>query len=422
MKKIIFLFLVLFTSILSVKGISGTIVINRYDNEKKDRLEASLVGSKIAVYKNNGLIAELTIDENGTAKLEGLELGMYTVKERDEITGYNISPYTHRVYVTEYESTKVVSWGSDVIEGNLIINKYYGKEDDYKLDESAVFEVYHNNNLIRTLKPINGIIKEKLEYGTYTIKQVDGIKYYDLSEEFIVKIDSNKDYKYDLYTNMDEDLNNFISSKEEELLLRENELNNLEELLNEEKNNLINLKDVLMEKEEKLNKEKELLKQDKENLEKIRDEINIDYLNIDIKINELTLKEQELNKLKNDLNIFSNTLNVKESDLIKLESDIKKREEELKQYNQDLNLLKDKLIEKEKKLTNLEKNIKSKESELKKREDNIIKLQTKIAEENVLVVEVPNTYKKNYNKMISKIMIFIGIILIILSKRKVTNH
>ena len=73
-------------------------------------------------------------------------------------------------------------------------------------------------------------------------------------------------------------------------------------------------------------------------------------------------------------------------------------------------------------ICNFEKSIKSKESELKKREENIIKLQNKINEENVLVVEVPNTYKKNYNKLISKIMIFIGIILIILSKRKVTNH
>lgn len=415
MKKIIFFFFLLFVYVLNVKGISGTIIINRYDNENKDRLEATLVGSKIAVYKNNGLIAELTIDENGTAKLEGLELGMYTINERNDITGYNISPYTHTVYITEYESTKVVSWGSSVIEGNFIINKYYGEEGDYKLDESAVFEVYHNNKLIKILEPINGVIKEKLEYGTYTIRQVSGIKYYDLSEEFTVKIDNNKDYKYDLYTNMYEDLNNFISSKEEELLSKENELNNLEELLNQEKNSLISLRNELLEKEEKINKEWEDLKQNKEKLEKQKEEINSDYLNISIKIEELIIKEQELNKLKNNLNIFNVSLDEKELSLIEIEADIKKRREEL-------DLLNDKLNGREQELINLEKNIKIKELELKNREDNIIKQQNKITKEDVLVVEVPNTYKKNYNKLVSKFMIVIGIILIILSKRKVTNH
>jgi hypothetical protein len=406
----------------TIKVLSGTIIINRYDNENKDRLEATLVGSKIGVYKNNRLISVLTIDENGTAEIEGLELGMYTLNERDDITGYNLSLYTHTVYITEYERTKIVSWGSSVIEGNIIINKYYGKENDYKLDENAVFEVYHNNKLIKTLKPINGIIKEKLEYGTYTIKQVSGVKYYNLSEEFTVKIDDNKDYTYNLYTDMDEDLNNFLLSKEYEFLLKENELNNLKELLNQEKNSLINLKNQLMEKEEKLNKQKELLKQDREKLEKLKEEINIDYLNIDIKKEELDLKERELNKLKNDLDIFSNTLDIRGFDLTKLQLDIKKKEDELKKYKEELDLLNDKLSEKENRLIYLERDIKSKELELKNREDSIIKLQNKIDEENVLIVEVPNTYKKNNNKLISKIMIFIGTILIILSKRKVTNR
>ena len=422
MKKIIFLFLILFMYVLNVKAITGTIVIERYDKENKERLEATLVGSKIAVYKNNGLIAELIIDENGTAKLEGLDLGMYTVKERDEETGYNISTYTHTVYITEYESTKVVSWGSNVIEGNLIINKYYGKEGDYKLDENAVFEIYHNDKLIKTLEPINGVIKEKLEYGTYTIKQVSGIKYYDLSEEFVIKIDNNKDYKYDLYSSMEEDLNGFITSKEYEMLLKENELNNLEELLIEEKNNLINLKNELLDKENKLNDEKVLLNQERENLEKLKQAINIDHLNINKKTEELIIKEQELNKLKSDLNIFSNTLDIKETDLIKLELDISEREDKLKKYNEELNLLNNDLIEKKNKLSYLEENIKNKELELEKREESIIELKKKKEEENILVVEVPNTYKKNYNKLISKIMIFIGIILIILSKRKVTSH
>lgn len=406
----------------SIKVISGTLIIKRYDNDNKERLEATLKGSKIGVYKNNGLIKELTIDENGTAKVEGLEPGMYKVKENNKIKGYISNQRTYTIYITEEEKTSVLSWGSNVIEGNLIINKYYGEEGDYKLDETSLFEVYHNDKLIKTLKPLNGVINEKLEYGTYVIKQISGIKYYDLSEEFTIKIDSNKDYKYDLYTNMDEELNNFITSKEDELLLKENELNNLEALLNQEKNNLMNLKNELLENEKKLNQEKELLKKDIENLEKLKEEINIDYISISKKNDELILKEQKLNKLKNHLSMLSNTLNIKKSDLIRLELDINKREEELEKYKQELDLFNNELIEKENKLKSLEKSIKNKELELKNKENNIIKLQNKVYEENVLVVDVPNTYKKNYNKLVSKIMIFVGIILIVLSKRKVTNY
>lgn len=407
---------------ITIKVISGTIVIERYDNENKDRLEATLVGSKIGIYKNNGLIKELTIDENGAAKAEGLEIGMYKVKENNNIKGYISNQRTYTIYITEEEKTSVLSWGSNVIEGNLIINKYYGEEDDYKLDETSIFEVYHNDKLIKTLKPVNGVIKEKLEYGTYTIKQVSGIKYYDLSKEFIVKVNENKDYKFDLYTSMDEGLNNFITSKEDELLIKENELNNLEELLKEEKNNLISLKNELMERQNNLDKEKKLLIQDTERLEKLKEEINCDYKNISLKREQLALKEEELNKLKNDLNIFSNTLDIKESTLIELELDIKRREEDLKKYKNDLYILNNKIDIKEKELIDLEKNIKSKELELKSREESIIKQQDKTEEGNVLVVEVPNTYKKNYNKIISKIIICIGIILIFFSKRKVTSH
>ena len=420
MKKIIFSFLILFISILNVKGISGTIIINRYDIDNKDRLEATLVGSKISVYKNNGLIGVLTIDENGTAKMEGLELGIYTVEERDNIIGYNSNPYTHKVYITEYESTKVVSWGSSVIEGNLIINKYYGEEGNYKLDNDAIFEVYHNDKLIKTLKPINGVISEKLEYGTYTIKQLSGVKYYDLSEEFVVKIEEEKDYKYDLYTEVDEDLNQFLDEKKDELLTKEEELIKFEKELNEEKNNLLNLKDELINKEKDIKIEKELIEKEKESLENLRKNINSNKIELEEKSKELLIEEEELTKLKNALELIKNTLNLKEENLNKLELEIRMKEESLNKIKDELNLLKSELIKKEKDLINKGNDIKEKEIILKEKEDSILKLQNK--KEDVLVVEVPNTYKKNHNKLLSRFLISVGIILIILRKRKVTNH
>ena len=414
MKKIIFIFLILFMCVLNVKAITGTIVIKRYDIDNKERLEATLVGSKISVYKNNGLIGVLTIDENGTAKMEGLELGMYTVKERDSIIGYNSSTYTHTVYITESESTKVVGWGSSVIEGNLIINKYYGEENNYRLDNDAVFEVYHNNKLIKTLKPVNGVIKEKLEYGTYTIKQVDGIKYYDLSEEFIVKIEDEKDYKYDLYTEVDDELGEFLDGKKDELLTKEEELIKLQKELEEERNNLLNIRNELLDKEEQLEEEKESIAKEQELLQNLKKEINDNKKELEEKNKELLIEEEELFKLKNALELVKNTLNLKEENLSTLELEISMKEELINNTKTQLNILKSELLKKENDLIN-------KENYIKEKEDIILKSQNKIDAENVLIVEVPNTYKKNYNKLTSKIMIFIGIILIILGKRKVTT-
>jgi len=410
------------TFTLTLRVIGGSITIKRYELTPGERLETTLVGSEIGIYKDNGLIATLFVDENGEARIDNLPLGMYTVKERTFPKGYVGNIYTHTVYLEEGDEDKVLSWGSSVIEGNLIINKYYGEEGNYKLDDEATFEVYHNNNLIKTLKPINGIIKEKLEYGTYTIKQVSGIKYYDLCEEFTVKIDKVTDYKYDLYTELDKGLNDFLDEKKEELNAKDEVLSEKEKELEKEESNLLNLKNELLKKEEELEEERNLVNIEKEMLINLKTELNDKQNELEDKTSEFLKKEQELNKLKSVLELKENKLILKEENINKLELNIKIKEDELNKMKEELEMLKCVLLKKEKDLINKETNIKEKEKLLKKQEDSIIKLQSKYEKENVLVVEVPNTYKRNYNKVIFIALVLIGSIIIIFKKRKVTNR
>ena len=52
-------------------------------------------------------------------------------------------------------------------------------------------------------------------------------------------------------------------------------------------------------------------------------------------------------------------------------------------------------------------------------EQEIIKLSNR--KEEVLIVKVPNTFKRNYNKLISKLLILLGCLIIISTKKKTTN-
>ena len=52
-----------------------------------------------------------------------------------------------------------------------------------------------------------------------------------------------------------------------------------------------------------------------------------------------------------------------------------------------------------------------------KKENELIKLE----EDKTLIVQVPNTSKKSFKKIISKILIFIGSLLIICNRKKVTR-
>ena len=379
---------------ISIRVMGGSITINKLDSENKSRLEAKLEGSFVNLGKNNIWLSTKETNENGSVTFYNLAPGNYIVQEYRPSLGYieNLDSYTFGV---EDGENIVYNVYEKVIKGNLIINKYYGSENDYKLDEDAVFEVYHNDILIKTLEPKNGIINEKLEYGTYTIKQISGTKYYDLVEEFIVSINENKNYTYNLYTEMDEDLKIIFDEKESNLNIREEELNNLQNNLLEEKENLIILKNEILKEQEKI--------------KEMQNEIEIDR-------NNLESKEKELIKLEEELKFLKNNLELEGSELSDLKQNLQNKENELKDLKMELEILKNNLDKKEDYLNQLKINFDNKKIEFIKKEKELNK-----EEKNVLIVEVPNTFKRSYGKILSRVLILVGSI-IIFYRKKVTNH
>lgn len=424
---------------------SGSITINRFDSQNKSRVEATLDGAIYGIYKDNVLINQLCVN-NGVASIKNLALGSYVIKELTQSLGYKRDNNIYDVVISKSNKDVIINLYSDVIEGNLIINKYFGSNDDYEFDDSAVFEVYHNNKLFKTL---SGKINEKMEYGNYLIKQISGKKYYDLIGDFSSAILEEKNYEYNFYTDKTDEIKAYeelLGKREEALNQKEKQLIDFENSILEEKNNLIDLKNEINQKQEELNNKKEELDlkeqeldvlqnnliKEKENMEILKQEITDDYNLLNDKKNELEEENVKLNDLKEQLELLKNELDIDKQELSQLQDIIKNKELELEKLNKELILFNEELKNKEDNLRILQTNLNNKEEELNKTREELSLLNNQLKqkeqeliklENDVLVVEVPNTYKESNNKKLSIIFIFIGSIFIIYGLiKKVTNH
>jgi len=412
---------------ISIEVNSGSVTINKYDCENKKRLEATLDGSIFGIYKNNTLVSKLTINNNGNARINDLPLGSYTVKEITSSKGYKKDSNTYDITISKTNKDIVINSCSDVIKGNLIINKYYGEENNYKLDSSALFEIYYNGELIQTL---NNQDKVKLEYGTYLVKQVVGKKYYDLINDFNVSIHEEKDYQYDFYTDKTDEIKAYedlLNKREESLNKKEQELIDLENKIQNEKESLEDLKNDIENKENEIDNKKEELDKLEEDLNNKQNEFQKEKEELDKLKQELEQKEEDLKELEENINKkdgeisdLQKELEEKEQELIELENIINNKEKEINSKQEELELVEQNLIKKENELKEKEQELIDLKNQINNREEDLIKLENK--KEDVLVVEVPNTGKKSYNKLISIILIIIGSILVICSKKKVTSR
>lgn len=185
---------------ITIEVNSGRITINKIDSENKDREFAILEGAIYGIYNEEELITTVKTDESGIAYIDDLPLGSYFVKEIMPSQGYKLDDNTYEVNLTNENKDIVIESYEEVIKGNLIINKYYGEEDNYTLEDGAIFEIYDiNNNLKGTYETEDGIINEKLEYGEYYGIQIKGIEGYNFVDKFNISINEEKDYILDLY-------------------------------------------------------------------------------------------------------------------------------------------------------------------------------------------------------------------------------
>lgn len=185
---------------INVQVNSGSITINNLDSENKERMFANLEGAVYGVYNEDELITTITTDISGIGYLEELPLGSYKVKQINPSLGYKLDDKTYEIQITNQNKDIVIDSYSEIIKGNIIINKYFGSEDDYKLEDGAIFNVYDiNNNLIGNYESIDGIVNIELEYGKYYIDQIKGIEGHKLNSKKYITIIEEKEYIMDFY-------------------------------------------------------------------------------------------------------------------------------------------------------------------------------------------------------------------------------
>ncbi len=175
--------------------IYGNIIITKYYGEG-DNYELE-DGAEIKVYNKSKKLLGTYTTSNGIINIK-LPYGEYYLTQSKGKEGYNFIEKTE--FIINEEKDYIINLYNDKIYGNVIITKYYGEEDNYKLEDGAEFELYdENDNLLNIYSTINGVINMRLPYGKYYIRQTKGTSGYKFVNDTKIEITKEKEYVINLY-------------------------------------------------------------------------------------------------------------------------------------------------------------------------------------------------------------------------------
>ena len=178
---------------IKVNVIDTSLKINKKDKDNKTYNNASLNNTKFLLKNDNGYEKELTIDENNTIYIEGLDFGNYTLQEIEAGTGYKLSNEIHTFTINESTPNIVLDIENEVIKKDITIHKMYGENVFY--DESNIeFDIIDiDNNLIDTIKTDNnGYCSITLPYGTYRLIQKNTTNGYSKIDPYIIEVTNDE--------------------------------------------------------------------------------------------------------------------------------------------------------------------------------------------------------------------------------------
>lgn len=157
--------------------------------------DASLAGAKFLIQKEDSTFSKtVTIPDSLSVTISGLSAGTYTITEIEAGQGYQLNETIKTVILDENHSKVQISFENNVIKKEITIYKTYGTSKQLWPEENAIFEVYHGKELISTIQTDkDGYGSIILPYGTYTVKQIQGMKGYDFVPAFIVSVTEDEE-------------------------------------------------------------------------------------------------------------------------------------------------------------------------------------------------------------------------------------
>ncbi|PWN15585.1 hypothetical protein CU072_10455, partial [Bacillus thuringiensis] len=166
-------------------------IIKMDDKDQTKRLAGAEFTLKDA--KGNVVKEGITTDKSGTVKVDGLVPGEYTLEETKAPEGYELTKQIIHVTVDGEKFVGVKVTNSKSL-GQFEIVKV-DAEDKTKVLSDAEFEVYKDGKKVDTLRTdkTGKVISQKLEPGTYTLKETKAPQGYKLlKEEIEVVVEANK--------------------------------------------------------------------------------------------------------------------------------------------------------------------------------------------------------------------------------------
>ncbi len=177
--------------------------------------------------KNHDIVRKITLEEP-KLNIKNLPFGEYYIQEVKSTNGYELNNTRYYFTLNEENLNKQIIIPNKAIKAKLIIKKEYGTENNFKPEKNISFNIFHNNELIKTIITNDeGIAEIELPFGIYKIYQLTTTEGYEKIEPIEIEIKNKdtinlnlKDYKINvpdtntnIFKNILKKIINFICGK-----------------------------------------------------------------------------------------------------------------------------------------------------------------------------------------------------------------
>ena len=172
------------------------LIINKYYGDTEYTKED---GAVFNIYDSKYNLYETVETKNGQIDIV-LPYGRYKVEQIKGIEGYKMTePFDIKI---DEATLNRYNLYDELIKGDLVLNKYNMDDNSCEKEDGAIFEIYKDNTLYKTVETKDGLIDIKLPYGKYIVKQISGVEGYKFVDAFEVFIDKEDSFIYNLYNEL----------------------------------------------------------------------------------------------------------------------------------------------------------------------------------------------------------------------------
>ncbi len=176
----------------NVNVTKGDITLDIRDDHSYYTVESDFSNTCYEIYNSNNEVINnvCTSNEPLIFKTGDLAYGEYIIKQISHGIGYLEDKEVYKVSINSSDSNPTVVLKNKLLKNTLHILKYACVIDDCTYESKAKFGLYDKNNklvdyLVTDDKGEDSYI---LGYGSYSVKQISGLKDYSLSDDFSFKV------------------------------------------------------------------------------------------------------------------------------------------------------------------------------------------------------------------------------------------